>query len=312
MDNYLQQDQERPAIQLKTNRGLFKFIIFSILTLGIYAVVYFTGIGNAVNTCARNHDGKKTMHFCLLFFIVGPLTFEIGTLVWFHKVSERIGDELNRRNIGYSFGAGTFWLWNLLGLLIFVGPFVYIYKLSKAVNLLCENYNNGGTHNSTNRQNDIPATGTEQKMGYNTVSSTPKLVSPYETGVSKTRASSYGNKDTVAGGKPAFDSTNIELLPDEPDTESDEKAVAVSAGEELSEHLLSEKEENTPHKTESGKDMSRQTVTEVRLQGNENSTFNENTERKIIELLKEYKALLDEEIITKEEYEQKKKQLLGI
>ena len=84
------------------------------------------------------------MNFLLLFFIVGPITLEIGTLVWFHKFSARIGDELNRRGIDYSFGAGSFWVWSVLGILIIVGPFVYLHKLLKAINLINADYNQKG------------------------------------------------------------------------------------------------------------------------------------------------------------------------
>lgn len=37
-----------------------------------------------------------------------------------------------------------FWLWNVLGALIIVGPFVYMHKLSTAMNKLAENYNVNG------------------------------------------------------------------------------------------------------------------------------------------------------------------------
>lgn len=133
-----------PAKQLNTSRGLVKFILLTIITLGIYSIVYYSSISESLNIAASRYDGKKTMHFCLLFFLVGPITFEIATIVWFHRMSARIGDELKRRGIDYSFGASTFWLWNVLGLLIVVGPFVYIHKLSKAANLICEDYNSKG------------------------------------------------------------------------------------------------------------------------------------------------------------------------
>lgn len=135
---------ERPARQLKCNRGAIKTILLTILTLGIYSLVLYGNMSAELNWTATKYDGKKTMSYYLLFFIVGPLTLEIGTLVWFHKFSERIGDELRRRNIDYSFGAGSFWLWNVLGILILVGPFVYLHKVTKAMNLINEDYNING------------------------------------------------------------------------------------------------------------------------------------------------------------------------
>ena len=130
-----------PARPLKTNKGLFKYIIFSILTFGIYPIVVMSSVSNSINTVATRYDGRRTMHFCLLFFLVAPITFGIANFVWYSKISNRIGRELQRRNIAYSFGAGTYWGWNILGSLIVVGPFIYLYKLFKSTNLICENYN---------------------------------------------------------------------------------------------------------------------------------------------------------------------------
>ena len=134
----------RPVGQLKTNRGLLKYILLSLVTFGIYPLVFMSGISNDINVIASRYDGKKTMHYCLLFFIVGPITCGIAYIVWAHKISARIGNELARRGIAYSFGAGTYWLWNVLGSLIGIGPFVYLHKLAKAMNQLAANYNLNG------------------------------------------------------------------------------------------------------------------------------------------------------------------------
>ena len=133
-----------PAIQLKTNRGWLKLILLSLITCGIYAIVFYSKISTDINLIASRYDGKKTMHYCLLMFIVAPITLGIGAIVWCHRISARIGNELARRGIAYSFGAGTFWGWNVLGALIGVGPFIYLHKLCKSMNLLCADYNARG------------------------------------------------------------------------------------------------------------------------------------------------------------------------
>ena len=136
--------KQAPVAQLKTNRGLFKTIFFTLITFGIYALVDISSISNDINVVASRYDGKKTMHFCLLCFIVAPLTLYIGAFVWYHKISTRIGAELKRRGIDYSFGASDYWLWNVLGFFIIIGPFVYLHKLCKAVNLMNTDYNING------------------------------------------------------------------------------------------------------------------------------------------------------------------------
>lgn len=134
----------RPVAQLKTNRGLLKYILLSLVTFGIYPLVLMSSISTDINVIASRYDGKKTMHFCLVVFIFSWLTFGIVPIVWYHKLSDRIQSELARRNIAYNFGAGTFWGWNVLGSLIVVGPFIYAHKLFTAMNMLSANYNQNG------------------------------------------------------------------------------------------------------------------------------------------------------------------------
>ena len=133
-----------PVVQLKTNKGLLKTILLSIITLGIYPLVVMSAVSNEINIVASRYDGKKTMHFCLLAFIVAPITAGIAGIVWYHKISNRIGDELKRRGIAYKFSAADFWLWSVLGALIGIGPLVYLHKLFKAVNLMNADFNVNG------------------------------------------------------------------------------------------------------------------------------------------------------------------------
>ena len=128
---------------MKTNRGLLKMILLGIITFGIYPIVVYSQISEEINVLASPHDGRHTMHYCLIFFLFSWLTLNIATLVWWHRISGRVGQELRRRNLQYSFGASDFWLWNILGLLIVIGPFVYIHKLMKAMNFINADWNSG-------------------------------------------------------------------------------------------------------------------------------------------------------------------------
>ena len=133
-----------PALQLRTSRGLLKMVLLGLVTLGIYPLVVESHIGEELNLIASPHDGKRTMHFCLIYFIFSWLTLGIVFFVWFHRTSNRIGDELKRRGIDYSFSATDFWLWDILGSLIIIGPFIYVAKRMKAMNLINEDYNQKG------------------------------------------------------------------------------------------------------------------------------------------------------------------------
>lgn len=133
-----------PALQLRTSRGLLKMVLLGLVTLGIYPLVVESHIGEELNLIASPHDGKRTMHFCLIYFIFSWLTLGIVLFVWFHRTSNRMGDELKRRGIDYSFSATDFWLWDILGSLIIIGPFIYVAKRMKAMNLINEDYNQKG------------------------------------------------------------------------------------------------------------------------------------------------------------------------
>lgn len=134
-----------PTVQLRTNRGLAKFFFLSLITFGIYGICVWTHISNEINSIATQHDGKKTMNYLLIFFILSPITLGIAQLVWMSKLSGRIGAELKVRQQNYEFGKGTFWGWFFFGSLLFgIGPLVYIHKAMHSMNLLCADYNQKG------------------------------------------------------------------------------------------------------------------------------------------------------------------------
>lgn len=88
-----------PLAQLKTNRGLIKFILLSLVTFGIYAIICYSNISTDINIIASRYDGKKTKHYCLMSFILAPITFGIYVFVWYHGLSNRIGAELKEEEL---------------------------------------------------------------------------------------------------------------------------------------------------------------------------------------------------------------------
>ena len=126
---------------LRTNRGLLKYVLLSIITFGIYGIVVKTHISMEIDTVASPRDHKSTLNYLLVVLLLGPITCGIFPLIWYHNLSNRIGDELKARNLGYEFGAGDFWGWGVLGCLILIGPFVYLHKLLTSMNMINESYN---------------------------------------------------------------------------------------------------------------------------------------------------------------------------
>ncbi|MDO4568571.1 MAG: DUF4234 domain-containing protein [Clostridia bacterium] len=128
---------------LKSDRSFLKVLLLGIITLGIYPLCIWYAMVRDINTVCTPHDGKKTMNY-ILMLIVSPLTLGIVPLVWNHRVSNRLGNELRRRGLESNFSASTFWLWGILGALIIVGPLVYCYRFIKASNQLNADYNARG------------------------------------------------------------------------------------------------------------------------------------------------------------------------
>ena len=133
--------------RIQTNRTLLKYIVFSFLTFGIYRIYIYTKISCEINKIASKYDKKSTMNYLLINFIFAWFTFGLAHIVWHHNLSTRIGDELRRRNAADDFGVADYWCWGILGILVIIGPWVYVHKLLNAMNYLadehnCENYIN--------------------------------------------------------------------------------------------------------------------------------------------------------------------------
>lgn len=136
-------DEEAKKYQppkLVTNRSMWKLVLFSLLTLGIYSIVFFIPFSYDLDKVSPKRDRSKTMNY-IVVYILSLFTFSIVLYIWHYAISKRVEEALEERDIRYNFTNGDFWSWYLLGSFIVIGPFVYFYKLCKAMNLLCADYN---------------------------------------------------------------------------------------------------------------------------------------------------------------------------
>ena len=136
-------DEEKRAEapqKLPTNRKMWKLILLSTLTLGIYSIFFFLPLSFELDKIAPKADRSKTLNY-VVAFVVSIFTFSLVLIFWHHEIACRIEQALAERGISYSFGTSSFWGWYFFGSFIFVGPFVYFHKLCTAMNLLCEDYN---------------------------------------------------------------------------------------------------------------------------------------------------------------------------
>jgi len=133
-----------PFYPMKTDRDMLMYMLLSIVTCGIYHIVFMTKMTNDLNICATGRDGKHTMHYCLACLLLTPVTCGIFMYFWMHQFSNRVGEEARARGVDTDFGASTFWLWYVLGACVVVGPMIYMYKLCHAMNKISESYNEYG------------------------------------------------------------------------------------------------------------------------------------------------------------------------
>ena len=135
----------RPPYALDTRRGLLKYILLTIVTLGIYELYIFTKMASDLNTItSRSPVGKRHTNYLLTFFLAAPLTLFIYMAVWWHGFSKHVGIELRRRNIPMTFGASDYWLVNVLLGVFVIGKFIFVYRLFHAMNALSADYNQRG------------------------------------------------------------------------------------------------------------------------------------------------------------------------
>ncbi len=137
---YDYEEKEYKAPKLETNRSMWKLMLLNILTLGVYSIIFFIPFSFDLDKIAPKSDHSKTMNF-LFAYIFSLFTFSIVIVIWHYHIAVRVEEALSERNIDCEFGTKDFWIWYFLGSFILVGPFVYFHKLCKAMNLLCEDYN---------------------------------------------------------------------------------------------------------------------------------------------------------------------------
>ena len=126
--------------KLPTNRSVWKLAILSILTLGVYTIFFFIPLASDLNKVDPKRGREKTMNY-FTAWLIGLFTFSFGLALWHYHIAGHIEEALDRRKIRYYFSTGDFWGWYIFGSFILIGPFVYFYKLCKAMNLLCASYN---------------------------------------------------------------------------------------------------------------------------------------------------------------------------
>lgn len=116
-------------------RSLFSYYFFSIITLGIYTIVFWHKLAKDVNKLCEG-DGKKTMKYVPAWFLSIP-TLSIFGLVWKYKLTERLNDNAERYNLKFSESGALTIVYSLTIIGLPVAHFLMIKnfnKMAKAYN----------------------------------------------------------------------------------------------------------------------------------------------------------------------------------
>lgn len=121
-------------------RSLLKLILLSIITCGIYAVIFWYQYSDDMNRICEG-DGRHTQNF-IVVVLLSFLTLGIYYYVWLYGVANRLADNAPQYGANFNENGLTVLLWTTIGsMLCGLGPFIAMYILIKNMNVLAERYN---------------------------------------------------------------------------------------------------------------------------------------------------------------------------
>ena len=126
---------------LKTDRGLFGYIILNIITLGIYNLYFIHSVAKDINTTCFDDD--RYTDGIVMFLILTSLTFGLYSILWYCFAADRICNTFRISYKGVSeTSAKSFLCWYIFGSLLFgLGPLIAQYHFIHSINDLNSAYN---------------------------------------------------------------------------------------------------------------------------------------------------------------------------
>ena len=125
---------------MKTDRSLLTYILLTIVTCGIYALVFMFVMISDINEMLAQ-DGKHTPNIFMVW-LLSLVTCGIYSFGWYYKLGERLGDNCRVRGIHTSTNGANVLLWMILGSLFFgIGVFIGMYLIIDATNRLAVYHN---------------------------------------------------------------------------------------------------------------------------------------------------------------------------
>ena len=118
-------------------RSFLAYLILSVVTFGIYPIVFWHKISKEVATLCEG-DGKKTMKYVFIW-LLNFVTFGIAGIVWRAKLAQRLKENAARYEIRIAESAALVTVYNLV--IPVVGPFIAKYIIVKNFNAMGAAFN---------------------------------------------------------------------------------------------------------------------------------------------------------------------------
>ncbi len=123
---------------IKENRRLWKLVLLTIPTFGIYNIVFWFKFTRDLNEI--NREDRRIKNY-ILVWCLSILTLGIYRWVWLFYLEDRLQVTGERMGIRIKPGPGTVLSWKLFGSFILIGPFVADYYIIRNMNRLSKEYN---------------------------------------------------------------------------------------------------------------------------------------------------------------------------
>ena len=121
-------------------RGFITYLLLSIVTLGIYHIVFWTKLSKEVNVLCEG-DGKKTMKYVFVW-LLNIVTLGIFGLVWKCKLANRLRNNAARYNLRFSESGALVVVYSTVGFILAgCGPLVANWALIKNFNAMANAFN---------------------------------------------------------------------------------------------------------------------------------------------------------------------------
>lgn len=123
-------------------RSFWKYLILSIITCGIYSIIFWYQYSIDMNTVC-NGDGKETRNY-IIVILLSFITCGIYYYVWMYGVGNRLQESGERYGLNIQENGTTLLLWTIIGSFACgIGPLVAMYFMIKDMNEVAVRYNAG-------------------------------------------------------------------------------------------------------------------------------------------------------------------------